>query len=99
MHAMTEAGDRVHDHSDVYFAIPATLFFNETSCMIGINPLRHAVTFHFDGERVIATGGYTIEWPDEAEGQRVVDMLHRMRDRVLLVEFGPDGPIAEHTIN
>ncbi len=99
MQTMMDIGRHDHGHSDVYFAIPATLLFNETSCMIGINPLLADVQFSFDGERVIASGGYTLDWPDEENGRRVVDMLRRMRNRVLLVEFGPEGPIAEHPIN
>jgi len=82
-----------------YFVLPATVFFNETSCMIGINHvgIENPLTFDEEG-RLIAAEGYAFEWPDDETGRQVLEMFRREPRRVFVCEFGPDGPVAEHDI-
>lgn len=86
-----------------YIVIPATVFFNETSCMIGINALGIQSKFQFEiGDeepRINATSGFSLEWPDTDTGMRVLEMYRKSPQRVFVVEFDAHGPVAEHSIN
>lgn len=83
----------------VHFVITPTVFFNDTSCMIGINELGIESDFAFDGRTIVASCGYEIEWPDDDTAQRVIDLYRKNPERVFVAEFGPHGAVAEHSIN
>lgn len=85
--------------SNVYIAVSATVFFNEseTSCMVGINELGVETTFSSNGETFVG-GGFGVEWPDDETGRKVMDLYRITPHMVLLVEYGPHGVIVDHTI-
>lgn len=82
-----------------YFAISAAVFILEESCIIGIDPLGVPSQFRFDCGQLLASSGFAIEWPDEDTAEKVRARFRSAPEQVIVVECGPDGPIAYHSIN
>lgn len=82
-----------------YFAISAAVFVLEDSCIIGIDPLGVPSEFRFAGGQLLASSGFAVEWPDDDTASIVLARFRSAPEKVIVVECGPDGPIAYHSIN
>lgn len=82
-----------------YFAVSAAVFILEESCIIGIDPLGMPSTFRFEGELLLASSGFAIEWPDPETAEQVRARYRARPDQVVVVECGPEGAVAYHSIN
>lgn len=85
-------------HPVTPYAQTASVFFNSSGCLIGINALAEPTKFSLRGDRIVAATGHEVLWPDDAARSGALRLLHSTPDRVVLVEFGPQGPVAEHGI-
>lgn len=82
-----------------HFAISATVFLLEASCIIGIDPLGIPSTFSFQGDYVLASSGFAIEFPDDETARQVRERFQASPDQVIVVECGPDGETTYHAIS
>jgi hypothetical protein len=83
----------------------ASVAFTEDKCMIMVNALPAKVSFYIEGRNIFAGAGVCLTFPElddaarSATFDRILEIHTKDPNKVFVVEFGPHGPLAEHSIS
>lgn len=66
--------------------------------MVGINALAHPTRFFLTADQLHTEDGRIIVLPTETAKQQLIEHYRRDPESVFILESGPVGPIAEHSL-